>query len=149
MSIQIRPGYSNPLTARTDTKERSLNFGKNQADKTADLQARQQQLQNTLLLLKSTGTDSGVSTAEQQEQLQAVLEQVSDELRAAKNDVTQAAASASTETVQRPAELASANARPRMDTYEKQTGETASPGIYQLLREESSGYRISFVPYAE
>ena len=148
MSIQIRLGYSNPLTARTDTKERFLNFGKNQADKTADLQARQQQLQNTLLLLKSTGTDSGVSTAEQQEQLQAALEQVSDELRAAKNDVVQAA-HASTETVQRPAELASANARPRMDTYEKQTGETVSPGIYQLLREESSGYRISFVPYAE
>lgn len=149
MSIQIRPGYSNPLTARTDTKERFLNFGKNQADKTADLQAKQQQLQNTLLLLKSTGTDSGAPTVEQQEQLQAALEQVSDELRAAKNDVAQAAAPASTETVQRPTDSAFSNARPRVDTYEKQTGETASPGIYQLLREEASGYRISFVPYAE
>ena len=149
MSIQIRPGYSNPLTARTDTKERFLNFGKNQADKTADLQARQQQLQNTLLLLKSTGTDSGVSTAEQQEQLQAALEQVSDELRAAKKDISQAAAPASTETVQRPADLTSSTVRPRLDTYEKQTGETASPGIYQLMKEGASGYRISFVPYAE
>lgn len=149
MSMQVRPGYTNPLMTRNDTAQRFLNFGKNQTGKTADLQAKQQQLQNTLLLLKSTGTDCGASNAEQQEQVQKALEQVSDELQAVKNDVVYAATSVSTETAQRPTDSPFSEPGPRMDTYEKQTGEMASPGIYQLLRGESSGYRISFVPYTE
>ena len=48
MAIQTRPGYLNPLTA------------------IAELQTKQQALQNHMLLLKATGTDSGGATTETQ-----------------------------------------------------------------------------------
>lgn len=149
MSLQVRPGYSNPLTAMTSSKQGHTCFGKNRpADKAADLQTKQQQLQNTLLLMKSTGTDSGVSTAEQQEKLQEDLEKVSEELQAAKHDVPQAEMLSRAEKTQ-SSSTASTAARPRMDTYEKCAKEVPSPGIYQVRREQKSGYQISFIPYSE
>lgn len=149
MSLQVRPGYSNPLTAMTSSKQSHTCFGKKRpADKAVDLQTKQQQLQNTLLLMKSTGTDSGVSTAEQQEKLQAELEKVSEELQAAKHDVPQAEMLSRAEKVQESS-TASSVAKPRMDTYEKRAKEVPSPGIYQVWREQKSGYQISFIPYSE
>lgn len=149
MSTQIRPGYINPLTTMTSTKQGHSLFGKNRiADKAADLQTKQQQLQNTLLLMKSTGTDSGVSTVEQQEKLQAELEKVSEELQAAKNDAPQAAMISSTEKVQ-ASSTAPSYSTLRMDTYEESAKEVKAPGIYYLRCEENSGYHISFIPYSE
>lgn len=133
MSLQIRPGYTNPLTAMTHTKQIHPSLGKHDSvDKTAELQTKQQPLQNTLLLIKSTGTDGGASSVEQQKTLQAELEEVSKELQSAKNDVS----------------LNSSATKLRMDTYEKRVEELSS-GIYQVQREKNSNYHISFLPYKE
>lgn len=149
MSLQVRPGYINPLTTMTSTKQGHTLLGKNSpADKAEELQTKQQQLQNTLLLMKSTGTDSGVSTVEQQEKLQVELEKVSEEIRAAKNDVPQAEMLSQVKKTQEVSTASSAT-RPRMDTYEKSAKEVQSPGIYQVRREQNSGYQISFIPYSE
>ncbi len=149
MSLQIRSGYINPLTTMTSPKQGRTFFGNNRpADKAADLQTKQQQLQNTLLLMKSTGTDSGVSTAEQQEKLQADLEKVSEELQAVKNDVPQAEMLSSVEKAQGTS-IASSAAQPRMDTYEQSAQKIASSGIYQVHQGQNSGYQISFIPYSE
>ena len=147
MPIQVRPGYINPL-ATMATERGDTRLGTNSAaHKAADLQARQQQLQNTLLIMRSTGTDSGVSTVEQQERLQEELEQVSEELQAAKHDVPQAALSPAEKV--RVSSTAPSAPKARVDTYEKSAQEVRSPGIYQLRREKNSGYQISFVPYSE
>ncbi len=149
MSLQVRPGYINPLTTMTSTKQGHTLLGKNSpADKAEELQTKQQQLQNTLLLMKSTGTDSGVSTVEQQEKLQVELEKVSEEIRAAKNDVPQAEMLSQVKKTQEVSTASSAT-RPKMDTYEKSAKEVQSPGIYQVRREQNSGYQISFIPYSE
>lgn len=36
-----------------------------------------------------------------------------------------------------------------MVTYEKSAEEVQSAGIYQVRREQNSGYQISFIPYSE
>lgn len=150
MSLQVRSGYINPLTTMTNTKQGHTLFGKNNpADKAADLQTKQQQLQNTLLLIKSTGTDGGVSTAEQQEKLQAELEKISEELQAAKNDVPQVEMLSQAEKAQGISTVDSTTTRPKMDIYEERAKEIPSPGIYQVRRKQNSGYQVSFIPYAE
>lgn len=150
MSLQVRSGYINPLTTMTNTKQDHTLFGKNNpADKAADLQTKQQQLQNTLLLIKSTGTDGGVSTAEQQEKLQAELEKISEELQAAKNDVPQVEMLSQAEKAQGISTVDSTTTRPKMDIYEERVKEIPSPGIYQVRRKQNSGYQVSFIPYAE
>lgn len=133
MSLQVRPEYINPLTTMASSKQGHAFFRKNDnpADKAADLQTKQQQLQNTLLLMKSAGTDSGVSTTEQKEKLQAELEKVSEELQAAKSDVPQAEMLSCTEKTHEVS-TASAVTRLKMDTYEESAKEVLSPGIYQV-----------------
>lgn len=149
MSIQVRPGYINPLSTMVSKKQEHIFLGKNTpADKAAELQTKQQQLQNTLLLMKSTGTDPGGSTVEQQEKLQAELEKVSEELKTVKNDIPQAAISSSAETMQTNFATPS-HTKPRVDIYEKSVKEISAPGIYQLQHEENSKYHISFIPYSE
>lgn len=144
MSIQINSVYRNPLTMVTSAQQRNIFFGKNKsADQTTDLQIKQQHLQNTLLLMKSTGSDSSISTEAQQEKLEVALEKVSAELRSVKNDISQDRLLSSTEKVQMSNQTLS-DLKLR-DTYEKST--QAEIGIYQLKREENAGYHISFVPY--
>lgn len=141
MSIQV-----NPLTTMNHAKHIQPVLGKNKiSDQTTDLRMKQQQLQNTLLLMKSIGSDSGVSTIEQQEKLKAALEKVSQKLQAARNDMPQ-------EKLLSPVENGNARAfsdtKLSIDTYEKGTKEVTT-GIYQLKQEENLGYHISFVPYNE
>lgn len=147
MSLYVRPGYVNPLTTTTSFKQGHHSFlGKNSpADKAADLQTKQQQLQNTLLLMKSTSADGGSFSAEQQKKLQAELEKVSQDLQAVKNDVPQAKM---TSTTQKAQESASAfpSGRLGIDVYEGRTKEKSSLGIYQVRRVENSGYQISLIP---
>lgn len=114
MAIQTRPGYLNPLTAVTE------------------LQTKQQALQNHMLLLKATGTDSGGATAETQKIIADELEQVTAELRSAKASGTQ-----------------SITARPSRDRYEHQKADSASPGCYQVKKDAEQDYRLFFQPYAE
>lgn len=88
MSIQVRSGYVNPLTI---TKENELKLGRSPVQ----LPSRQQtgsvtQLQNQMLLMKSTGADSTGRSSEVQKKLEVELETVSAELRTAKAGCTQA-----------------------------------------------------------
>lgn len=147
MSIQIRSGYINPLTTMTNTKQGNLLFGKNKMDnQAADLQIKRQQLQNTLLLMKSTGSDSGVSTVEQQKKLQDELEKVSKELQTAKKKVPNDATLSQTDNVSVSHKTLS-DVKSRVDTYEKGVKEVTASGVYQLSHEKNSGYHISFIPY--
>ena len=114
MAIQTRPGYLNPLTA------------------IAELQTKQQALQNYMLLLKATGTDSGGATAETQKIIADELEQVTVELRSAKASGTQSIAT-----------------RPRRDWYEHQKADSASPGCYQVKKDAEQDYQLLFQPYSE
>lgn len=126
MSIQMRPDYINPLSTMTHMKQGYMPWGKvGSADKVTDLQAKQQKIQNSLLLMNSTGTDSGISTEEQEEKLQAELEKVSEELRTARKAVPQEAMASSKEIIQQK----------RFDTYEAQPRQQ-SAGVYQVTHDE-------------
>ena len=117
MAIQMRPDYVNPLTMKKAVPKLGQPAAQpaakqgNQADKVTELQSKQQQLQNQMLLLKATGTDSAGATAETQKIVAAV--------------------------------------RPSKDLYEPEKADAASPGIYQIEKDEEQGYKISFSPYSE
>ena len=151
MAIQMRPDYVNPLTMMAD-KKAAPKLGQpstqpitkqGKADKVAELQTKQQQLQN--LLLKATGTDSAGATAETQKIVAEELEKVATELRSVKGSGAQAA---------EQVEQAHFDAQPSAvkasrDLYEPEKADTASPGIYQIKKDEEQGYKISFSPYSE
>lgn len=115
------------------------------ADKVAELQTKQQQLQNQMLLLKATGTDSAGATAETQKIVAEELEKVSTELRSAKENSTQAA----DQVEQAHFDAQPSAVKASRDLYEPGKANTASPGIYQIEKDEEQGYKISFSPYSE
>ena len=151
MAIQMRPDYVNPLTMKKavpklgqPAAQPAAQQGK-QADKVTELQSKQQQLQNQMLLLKATGTDSAGATAETQKVVAEELEKVTAELRSAKGSSTQA-----TEQVEQAhLDTRSSAVRPSKDLYEPEKADAASPGIYQIEKDEEQGYKISFSPYSE
>lgn len=118
-----KSGLTTPLFPQQKTGEK---------DATQDLQARQQSLQNSILLLKST-TDGAAGTPEMQEVLQEKLKEITAELKAAKAQEPQAA-------VSQPV-------KERFDRYETGAGPIDSPGLYQ--KDGENGYHILFSPYAE
>lgn len=139
MSMKVRPDYISPLTMHS--RNAALKPGRpaaRQADKVSKLQTKQQQLQNQVLLLKASGTDSAGASAETQKALEAALKEVSAKLRTAKSGTAQQI---------EPAALAAqlSNLRPGRDLYEPEKAPVASPGIYQV----EQGRRISFLPYSE
>ena len=91
-------------------------------DLVSRLQLQRQQLQDQLLLLRTTGTDAAAVPEEVQEVLQDRLEEVSADLRSAK------------------AEAAA------FDRYEP-SAPMPSPGLYEARRTEG-GWQISFSPYS-
>ena len=153
MAIQMRPGYVNPLTMVAD-KKAAPKLGQpstqpitkqGKADKVAELQTKQQQLQNQMLLLKATGTDSAGATAETQKIVAEELEKVATELRSAKGNSAQAV-----EQVERThLDTQPSAVKASRDLYEPEKADTASPGIYQIEKDEEQGYKISFAPYSE
>ena len=151
MAIQMRPDYVNPLTMKKAAPKLGQPIGQptvkqgNQTDKVAELQTKQQQLQNQMLLLKATGTDSAGATAETQKVVAEELEKVTAELRSAKGSSTQA-----TEQVEQTRlDTQPTAVRPSKDLYEPEKADAASPGIYQVEKDEEQGYKISFSPYSE
>lgn len=139
MPMAIKPGYVNPLTMMGQKKSGLTTplFPQQKTgekDATQDLQARQQSLQNSILLLKST-TDGAAGTPEMQEVLQEKLEQITAELKTAKAQEPQAA-------VSQPV-------KERFDRYETGSGPIDSPGLYQIQKDGENGYHIVFSPYAE
>ena len=91
-------------------------------DTVSRLQTQRQQLQDQLLLLRTTGTDTAAVPEEVQEVLQDRLEEVSADLRSAK------------------AESAA------FDRYEP-SAPMPSPGLYEARRTEG-GWQVSFSPYS-
>jgi len=148
MAMQIRPGYINPLTMMADkTFVRKLGQPAakqaEQVDKVAELQTKRQQLQNQMLLLKATGTDSAGATAETEKVVEEALKKVSAELRSASKDGLEAA-----EQVEQTCPDMQSASKTTKDLYEPKKTDTASPGIYQVEKDKE-GYKISFLPYAE
>ncbi len=148
MSMQIRPGYINPLTMMADKKfVRKLGQPAakqaEQVDKVAELQTKRQQLQNQMLLLKATGTDSAGAAAETEKVVAEALEKVTAELRSANQAGLQAA-----EKVEQTCPDTQSATKTTKDLYEPKKADAASPGIYQVEKDKE-GYKISFLPYAE
>lgn len=146
MALQIRPGYINPLTMMADKKavpqpELPAVRQAGQADTAEELQIRQQQLQNQMLLLKATGTDSAGVAAETQKAVTEALEKVTAELRSTSNTVVRDPAQVEQST------LPPVSRRTR-DWYEPAKTDTVSPGIYQVEKKEE-GYQILFSPYVQ
>lgn len=141
MSMKVRPDYINPLTMMDKKNTQKLGqSGVSQKDTVSELQTKQQQLQNQMLLLKATGTDA-TADPDTQKALAAELEEVCAELRTAKADPRQV--------VERMDERQSISTKRNQDWYESEKAQTAAPGIYQVERGEEQGYRISFLPYSE
>ncbi len=109
MSMAIRPGYVNPLTTMKEhvrnrnPEKPAAGAREGEKDQVQKLQIEQQQLLTGMLLLKSSGSDSGVNSEEQLEKMETRLAQASHDLR-----------------------------RARMDTYEKGIEDRESPGIYRV-----------------
>lgn len=110
--MKIRLNYVNPLTMMAGKTAQRLYQPAarkdGEADKVAELQTKHQQLQNQMLLLQATGTDSAGATAETRKVVEAELEKVTAELRSIKGSSVQAVEHVS-------AELKVA--KPRMDEY--------------------------------
>lgn len=146
MAVQMRPGYVNPFTAMSDRKPgtipRTLNArpgGKQ--DRIAELQSRQQTLQNRMLLLKATGTDSAGAAAETQKAVAAELEEVTDELKRAEVNGAQ-----DPDTVHGDAR--SVGWSSDRDRWVPERSGSQSPGLYRVRKDEAGGYRILFSPYS-
>lgn len=137
MAIQMRPDYVNPLTTMTNKKtalkssQPAFRQG-GQADKVTELQTKQQSLQNQILLLKATGTDSAGAVAETQKSVEDELEKVTAELRSAKGSCVQ-----------------SAEPKPGRDLYKPEKNNAASPGFYRVEKDGKQGYQIFFSPYSK
>ncbi len=86
MSIQIKSGYINLLAMMSQNKAQS---GKQIDIKTADSSnemIKQQQLQNEMLLIKITGSDSTSNSAERLKLMKEKLEEVSNHIREVRKD---------------------------------------------------------------
>ncbi|MCI8586683.1 MAG: hypothetical protein HFI92_12510 [Lachnospiraceae bacterium] len=126
MTMQIRLNDVNPFTAMTGEKplQKFRQSSAGQEESVTELRTRQQELQTQMLLLKTTGSDSAGAADETQKVVEAKLEQVSMELRAAKGGA--------------------ASVRRSRDRYEPEKEKPALSGIYQLEKEKEQGHRISF-----
>lgn len=88
MSIRLKPNYINPLNMLKGSsgtrKTGQMASPKRKTDKIKELQARQQQLQNEMLLLKSNGSASSDISVKRQEEIENRIDEVADDLRSAK-----------------------------------------------------------------
>lgn len=136
--MKIRPNYVNPLTMiaeKTAQRVYQLLAPKDgETGKVAELQTKHQQLQNQMLLLQATGTDSAGTTAETRKAVEAELEKVAAELRSIKGSSVQAVEHVSVELKV---------AKPRMDEYAPE--EKQEPfGRYWMGKEKDGKPKIYF-----
>ncbi len=89
MSVQIKPGYTNPLVTMERDKQKlkltNAQMSGNNSDEVTSLQNRQQQLQSEMLLIKAVGTDTGQNT-EKLKDMEEKLSEISNDLRTARAD---------------------------------------------------------------
>lgn len=160
MSLQVRPGYINPLTTMRENKSlkgQSGNVQNGKSDKLTELQTKQQSLQNEILLIQSTGSDSAGNTSKKLEALKAKLEEVSTDLRTVKSsqgDTTEKALLSQQKIVER-ASLQSKDVssvmrpNPDVDSYKKTEKESEVSGIYRLESDKENNYKVSFSSYID
>ena len=92
MSMQVKPGYVNPLTMMKDHGaglgglKKAGKVEEGMKDKVKELQMRQQQLQSEMLLTKAAGTDTGGNTVKKLEKVETKLDEDREELKAARKD---------------------------------------------------------------
>ncbi len=92
MSMQIKPGYTNPLTMMEHNRANRLSGLQaikkpdDSSTKVTSLHNKQQQLHNEMLLIKATGADTGQNATEKLKNMEEKLAEVSDDLRTAKTD---------------------------------------------------------------
>lgn len=146
MALQMKPGYVNPLTMRspnTFTAGKNGLSGKDSDGKIKfkDLKIRQQQLQNELLLVKATGTDSGSNSLEKVKKMEEKLANVNVDLHSAKLERMMAKAEEVMEQELQNSEENGMEAlkNPQMDTYEHGVRFKESLGIYGKNRRMISG----------
>lgn len=157
MSLQMRMGSIHaPAISRQQTFYPGQRPGMGQRsgrDEVKGLQLRQQQLQNTMLLMKASGSDSSSLPEETQKILEREMDKVNLELKAAKADETRISTSnaAGLLHLQKKESATALPAdrfqRPCKDVYEKENGRLDAPGIYKIEGTEK-GYGISFIPYS-
>lgn len=122
-------------------------------DEVKELELRQQQLQNTMLLMKASASDSSSLPEETQELLEREMEQVSLDLKAAKADEMRSSAPKMAEIprLQKKEDPAPPPGdivrRPYTDVYEREGPKPEAPGIYSIAGGKQ-GYQISFRPYS-
>lgn len=88
MVNQVRPGYVNPLTMMKSSRQATdLKAGarKDEEKKQKALEAEKQLIQNSLLLMKGT-SGNGETSKENIELLEKKLEEITNELKANKNE---------------------------------------------------------------
>ncbi len=92
MTVQVKPGYTNPLIMMEQNRaNKGMNFQANEVSrddshKVTRLQGKQLQLQSEMLLIKATGSDAGQNSAEKLKIMEEKLEEVSRDLRTAQSD---------------------------------------------------------------
>lgn len=161
MPLPVRPDYVNPLTTREDRGNHRPGFqpaGQNsKSDKVSKLQSKQQQLQNELLMMKTSGTDTAGASVEKVKLIEKKLEEVSANIKSAQSENQVSTDKASLSNLKKASETgqasellarSSANIRQK-DYYEKGSESKASPGIYQAKPVEGNRFKISFAPYKE
>lgn len=141
--MRVRTDYVNPLAMmdkRQSGQGAASPVGKRNSS-VEDLQNKRQQLQNQMLLLKASGTDSVGGSEELQKELETALEEVTANLRSAKTEAVQ--------TTQGAEECAAAKHPLNRDRYEPGDSESESFGFYHLENDEETGCRMVFEPYRE
>lgn len=141
--MRVRTNYVNPL-AMMDKKqggqETAFRAGKRNAS-AEELQNKRQQLQNQMLLLKASGTDSASGSEELQKELETALEKVAADLQFAKAEAVRAPHTAE--------DCAAIKHSPDYDCYESGGSEPESFGCYYPKKDEEMGWRMIFEPYQE
>lgn len=115
MSMQVKAGYTNPLTM---VNHKRWNLGAAQkagkkdggSDRVKELQAKQQQLQSEMLLIKGTGSDTGGASVEKLKKMEERLDEVTSALRKAKAETP--------DSKEESKLLSSTLRKPDLDTYE-------------------------------
>lgn len=136
MSLQIRPGYVNPLAAMRENKSimgQKGNVQDGESNKLTELRTKKQSLQTEMILMQTTGSDASGNTSKKLDALKTKLEEVSADLRTAMTDKSGSVSAMKSD----------------IDTYEKAEKKSQHPGIYQFETNSENSYKISFLPYTD
>jgi len=131
--MSIQSNYVNPLATQNKDSltNSSLALQKEKSHELEDLQAKQQALQNQMLLLKSSSNDATISE-KVQKSLEQELEKLSAEIQTAKS---QAADNDTDASFSIP--------KLNFDTYEKGT-EDVKAGVYRVEKDNNGKERVVF-----